>query len=88
VWAVEAELTPKGTARTTAIMTTLLARAGGPYPAYDNIVYLCAPSALPGVRRAVAALDAGDHVEVHGLPDGALLPPCGRWLQAASCCVS
>lgn len=29
VWAVEAELTPKGSIRTTAIMTTLLARATG-----------------------------------------------------------
>jgi hypothetical protein len=73
VWAVEAELTPKGTVRTTAIMTTLLARTGGPHPAYDHIVYLCSPSARPGVRRAAAAMGAGDRVEVHDLPDGALL---------------
>jgi hypothetical protein len=73
VWAVEAELTPKGSIRTTAIMTTLLARTGGPAPAYDHIVYLCAPPALPGVRRAATTLGAGDRVEVHGLPEGALL---------------
>ncbi len=73
MWAVEAELTPKGTLRTTAIMTTLLARTGGPQPSYDHIVYLCAPSALPGVRRAAAALGAGDRLEVHDLPEGALL---------------
>ena len=73
VWAVEAELTPKGAIRTTAIMTTLLARASGPHPAYDHVVYLCSPRALPGVRRAAAALGAGDRVEVHGLPEGALL---------------
>ena len=54
-------------------MTTLLARATGPHPAYDHIVYLCAPPALPGVRRAAAALGAGDLVGVHGLPEGALL---------------
>ena len=73
VWAVEAELTPKGAIRTTAIMTTLLARTAGPHPAYDHVVYLCAPPALPGVRRAAAALGAGDRVHVHGLPEGALL---------------
>ena len=73
VWAVEAELTPKGTVRTTAIMTTLLARTGGPQPAYDQIVYLCSPAALPGVRRAAAAVNAGGRVEVHELPEGALL---------------
>jgi hypothetical protein len=73
VWAVEAELTPKGSIRTTAIMTTLLARASGPAPAYDHIVYLCSPAALPGVRRATTALGAHDRVEVHDLPEGALL---------------
>ena len=73
VWAVEAELTPKGTIRTKAIMTTLLARTGGPAPAYDHIVYLCGPAALRGVRRTATALGATDRVEVHELPDGALL---------------
>jgi hypothetical protein len=73
VWAIEAELTPKGSIRTTAIMTLLLARTGGPAPAYDHIVYLCAPPALPGVRRAATALGARERVEVHGLPEGALL---------------
>jgi hypothetical protein len=73
VWAVEAELTPKGSIRTTAIMTTLLAKTGGPAPAYDHIVYLCAPPALPGVHRAATTLGAGDWIGVHDLPEGALL---------------
>jgi hypothetical protein len=79
-WAIEAELTPKGTARTTAIMTGLLTRPGGDgpmAPRYDHVVYLCAPAALPGVRRAAAlmppALTQGDRVAVRELPEGALL---------------
>jgi hypothetical protein len=81
-WAIEAELTPKGTARTTAIMTGLLTRPGtggpgGTNPLYDHVVYLCAPAALPGVRRAAAlmpdALTAGGRLAVRELPEGALL---------------
>jgi hypothetical protein len=81
-WAIEAELTPKGTARTTAIMTGLLTRPsagrpGGTKPLYDYVVYLCAPAALPGVRRAAAlmpeVLTAGDRLAVRELPEGALL---------------
>jgi hypothetical protein len=77
-WAIEAELTPKGSIRTTAIMTGLLTRPGhGKRPRYDYVVYLCAPAALPGVRRAAAlmpaALTAGDRLAVRELPEGALL---------------
>jgi hypothetical protein len=81
-WAIEAELTSKGTARTTAIMTGLLASPadasrGGTGPRYDHVVYLCAPAALPCVRRSAAllppSLTAGDRLGVHELPDGALL---------------
>ena len=80
-WAVEAELTPKGTARTAGIMTGLLARtadwepgaAPGKVPRYDHVVYLCSAAALPAVRRAAAALHGplADRLEV--LPAGALL---------------
>jgi hypothetical protein len=80
-WAIEAELTPKGSVRTTAIMTGLLTRPGGSgagaRPRYDYVVYLCAPAALPGVRRAAAlmpgALTAGDRLSVRDLPEGAML---------------
>jgi hypothetical protein len=81
-WAIEAELTPKGTARTTAIMTGLLTSPGiggpgGMRPLYDYVVYLCAPAALPCVRRAATllpeALTAGGRLAVRELPEGALL---------------
>jgi hypothetical protein len=81
-WAIEAELTPKGTARTTAIMTGLLTRPaggghGGRTARYDYVVYLCAPAALPGVRRAAAlmppVLTDGDRLAVRELPEGAVL---------------
>jgi len=82
-WAVEAELTPKTAARTTAIMTGLLARTAGWEPGsrpglaprYDHVVYLCSPAALPVVRRAAASLPAplSGRVEVRDLPGGALL---------------
>ena len=62
-------------------MTGLLARPGAAdrrdEPRYDHVVYLCAPAALPGVRRAAAlmppALTEGDRVAVRELPEGALL---------------
>ena len=52
-WAIEAELTPKPLARTTAIMTGLLTRTAGyqpgspprPGPRYHRVVYLTAPAA-------------------------------------------
>ncbi len=63
-WAIEAELTPKPLARTTAIMTGLLARtsryppgtAHGHAARYARVVYLAAPAARPVVDRAAAAL--------------------------------
>jgi len=82
-WAIEAELTPKSTARTAAIMTGLLTRTAGWEPAalpgrvprYDHVVYLCAPPALPVVRRAATSLPAplAGRVDVRDLPEGALL---------------
>ena len=82
-WAVEVELTPKGTARTAGIMTSLLTRTAGWQPAatpgrtprYDHVVYLCSPAALPAVHRAAAALpdQLAGRLEVRALPAGALL---------------
>lgn len=80
-WAVEVELTPKATALTSAIMTGLAAATTGPQPGagrslrYDLVVYLCAPAALPVVRRAAALLPPplNDRVEVRDLPEGAVL---------------
>jgi hypothetical protein len=82
-WAVEAELTPKGMIRTTTIMTGLLTRTTGwepgsrpgRAPRYDHVVYMCAPPALPVIRRAAASLPAplASRIEVRNLPEGALL---------------
>jgi hypothetical protein len=82
-WAVEAELTPKGATRTITIMTGLLSRTTGwepgslpgRAPRYDHVVYLCAPPALPVVRRAAASLPAplASRIDVRDLPKGALL---------------
>jgi hypothetical protein len=63
-WAIEAELTPKPLARTTAIMAGLLARAAdyqpgarpGSGPRYDRVVYLASPAARAVVDRAAAGL--------------------------------
>jgi hypothetical protein len=86
-WAVEAELSPKTVARTTAIMREILARTGdygGPAaeavvpgrPArYARALYLCSPAALGTVLRARDELGPlGPRVEVRDLPPGALLP--------------
>jgi hypothetical protein len=88
-WAVEAELTPKTTTRTVAIMQELLTRTGdygcpaaeiraaGP-PRHARVVYLCAPAARPTVARARAALGAaGARVEIRHLPPGAAMAPAG-----------
>jgi len=88
-WAVEAELTPKTTTRTVAIMQELLTRTGdygcpaaeiraaGP-PRHTRVVYLCAPPAWPTVARARAALGAaGARVEIRHLPPGAAMAPAG-----------
>lgn len=83
VWAIEAELTPKPLARTTAIMRGLLARTSdygpgtdrtGTGPRYAQVVYLTAPAARPVVDRAAAALPAGlaARVVARDLPDGAV----------------
>ena len=78
-WAIEAELTPKGTRRTTAIMTGLLtATAAVPHgraARYDHVVYLCSPAALPAVHRAAATLPGSlaGRLDVRDLPEGALL---------------
>jgi hypothetical protein len=58
-WAIEAELTPKPLARTTAIMSGLLTRTAdnqptaqpGPAPRYHRVVYLAAPAARGGRPR-------------------------------------
>jgi len=81
-WAIEAELTPKTTTRTTTIMTSLLTRTcgwepaarPGPVPRYDYVIYLCAPAARLVACRAAARLPAplAERVEVRDLPEGAL----------------
>ena len=88
-WAIEAELTPKTTRRTVAIMRELLTRTGdygcpsaeiraaGP-PRHTRVIYLCAPAAWPAVARAREALGApGARVEIRRLPPGAALAPPG-----------
>ncbi len=78
-WAIEAELTPKGTRRTAAIMTGLLTQTTpalqGQAARYDHVVYLCSPAALPTVRRAAATLPGvlTARLDVRDLPEGALL---------------
>jgi hypothetical protein len=85
-WAVEAELTPKTVARTTAIMREILFRTGdygcpaadvsvpGRPPRHARALYLCSPAALPTVLRARAALGPlAARIEVRDLPPGALL---------------
>jgi hypothetical protein len=85
-WAVEAELTPKTTSRTVAIMRELLARtgdygcpaaeiaAGGP-PRHARVIYVCTPAARPTVARAREALGStGARIEIRLLPPGAAMP--------------
>ena len=69
VWAIEAELTPKGAARTARIMSGLLVPVR-----YAQVIYLTAPAARPVVLRAAATLPPGDRarVVVRDLPDYAL----------------
>jgi hypothetical protein len=80
-WAIEAELTPKPLARTTAIMSGLLSATSGHQPGavwgsaprYDRVVYLAAPAARGVVDRAAASLPGGlrDRLVVRDLPPGA-----------------
>jgi len=85
-WAIEAEVSPKTIARTTAIMRELLFRTGdygcpaadvsvpGRPPRHARVLYLCSPAALPTVLRARAALGPlAARIEVRDLPPGALL---------------
>lgn len=69
VWAIEAELTPKGAARTARIMSGLLIPVR-----YAQVVYLTAPAARPVVLRAAATLPPEDRarVVVRDLPSYAL----------------
>jgi hypothetical protein len=88
-WAIEAELTPKTTRRTVAIMRELLTRTAdygapaagirvpGP-PRHARVIYLCAPAARPAVARARKALGApGARIEIRHLPPGAALAAPG-----------
>jgi hypothetical protein len=85
-WAVEAELTPKTVARTTAIMREILLRTGdygcpaaevavpGRPPRHARALYLCSPAALPTVLRARAELGPlSARIEVRDLPPDAPL---------------
>ena len=85
-WAVEAELTPKTVARTTAIMREILARTGdygcpaaeatapGQPFRHARALYLCSPAALATVLRSRAELGPlGARVELRDLPPAALL---------------
>lgn len=84
-WAVEAEVTPKTVARTTAIMREILARTGdygcpaadaavpGRPPRHARALYLCSAAALPTVLKARADLGPlAARIEVRDLPPGAL----------------
>lgn len=85
-WAIEAELTPKTVARTTAIMREVLTRTGdygcpapqarvpGEQPRHARVVYLCSPAATGTVVRARDALGSlAARVEIRPLPAGAYL---------------
>ena len=85
-WAVEAEVTRKTAARTTAIMREILTRTGdygcpaaeafvpGRPPRHARVLYLCSPGALGTVLRAREELGPlAARVEVRDLPPGAPL---------------
>jgi hypothetical protein len=85
-WAVEAELTPKTAARTTAIMRELLERTGdygcpaaqarvpGEPLRHARVLYLCSPAAIGTVTRARAALGSlASRIEIRALPAAAYL---------------
>ncbi|MHB1873301.1 MAG: hypothetical protein ACYCPF_00395 [Streptosporangiaceae bacterium] len=89
-WAIEAELTPKTLARTTAIMREILARTGdygcragqarvpGAAARHARALYLCSPAARPVVLRARDSLGPlAGRVEIRMLPPGAALPGQG-----------
>jgi len=85
-WAVEAEVTPKTVARTTAIMREILLRTGdygcpaaevsvpGRPSRHARALYLCSAAALSTVLRARAELGPlSARIEVRNLPPGAPL---------------
>jgi hypothetical protein len=85
-WAIEAELTPKTSARTVAIMRELLTRTGdygclaadarvpGRPPRHSRAIYVCSPAARAVVTRARHELGGlGERVEIRLLPPGAEL---------------
>jgi hypothetical protein len=89
-WAIEAELTPKTVARTTAIMRELLTRTGdygclaadarvpGLPPRHARAIYLCSSAAASTAGRARDALGSlAPRVEIRGLPASAELPGAG-----------
>ena len=89
-WAIEAELTPKTVARTTAIMRELLTRTGdygclaaeacvpGLPPRHARVIYVCSPAAVGTVERARDSLGRLEaRVEIRGLPVTARLPAPG-----------
>jgi hypothetical protein len=95
-WAIEAELTPKTLARTSAIMRELLTRTGdygcpaaeahelGRPARHTRAVYLCAPAARPVVARARDALgETGARIEIRDLPARAGLAARARQDPAA-----
>ena len=69
-WAVETELTPKPLARTQRIIAGLLALP------YAQVMYVCAPAALPVVRQAAGNFrrEQSARVIVRELPPAALMP--------------
>ena len=68
IWCVEVELTPKAAARTQRIMAGLLAQP------YAQILYLCAPGALPVVTAARARFGPERaRVVIRELPPQALM---------------
>ena len=71
VWAIEVELTPKPLARTTRIMTGLLAPMS-----YAQVIYLTAPKARSVVTRAAGSVPPGERarVAVRDLPGYAFTP--------------
>ena|SRR6266487_856736 len=86
-WAIEAELTRKTLARTTAIMRELLGRTGdygcaaadawvpGRPARHHRAIYLCSPAAGPVVARARQSLGSlGARIEIRYLPALAELP--------------
>lgn len=85
-WAIEAELTPKTSARTVSIMREVLTRTGdygclaadirvaGRTPRHARAIYVCSPAAQGVVTRAREALGGlGERVEIRLLPPDAEL---------------